>query len=68
MLVNWEWCVYESNSPWDKKTFMSALEVSSFDKDELLSILDRFQCHRVPNTVEITDSYPHAHKAFIKEP
>jgi hypothetical protein len=47
---------------------MSALEVSSFDKDELLSILDRFQCHRIPNTVEITDSYPHAHKAFIKEP
>jgi hypothetical protein len=37
-----------------KETLRSALERSSFDEDEQLSILDTFYSHKVPNIELIT--------------
>ncbi|XP_033752673.1 uncharacterized protein LOC117336293 [Pecten maximus] len=53
----------------EKDIIESACNGSSYDEDELISVLDRFQCHRIPNQEEMSSAIIQiAHRVLIQEP
>lgn len=56
-------------SPSEKEVLISAADGLPVDEDELLCILDRFQCHKIPSTEEMSSTIIQiAHKILIQEP
>ncbi|XP_021367845.1 uncharacterized protein LOC110459754 isoform X2 [Mizuhopecten yessoensis] len=53
----------------EKEVLEAACRGSLFDEDELLGVLDRFQCHRIPQLEEMNSTVIQiAHRVLIQEP